>query len=244
MIQTTQFIAAPYVERYRNEESRAAIFRDMILDDARIRGGLTFLDIGCGKGFDGDKDIQREVASRSGRYIGIEPDRNIPVGSYVHEIHHCTLEQAPIQRGTIDVAFAIMVLEHLGNPQPFWDKLWEVLAPGGVFWGLTVDGRHPFSHTSLWMQRLHVKEVYLNTLLGRRGNDRYENYPVFYRCNTPRQIGEFTRRFTQCDFVNFARLGQWKDYYPKALHGLASAVDRRLLRHVGLGSVLAVRAEK
>jgi len=242
----TTFISDPYVRRYRdNAEWRATVFRDMILDDAKTRGSnLTFLDIGCGKGFDGDEQLQRDIAKVAGQYIGIEPDPDIKMGDYFTQVHRTTLEDAPIERGSIDVAFAIMVLEHLGDPQPFWDKLWDVLAPNGVFWALTVDGRHPFCRGSLWMQKLHFKDLYLNGVFGERGTDRYENYPVHYRCNTPEQVEAFARRFTSCDFVNFARVGQLNAYYPRVFHGLASAVDRRLIRHIKVGTLLAVRAEK
>jgi SAM-dependent methyltransferase len=246
MIPSTSFISDPYVRRYRdNDECRATIFRDMILDDASTRGSdLTFLDTGCGRGFDGDRGLQRELAKSAGQYIGTEPDPDIELGDYFTQVHRTALEDAPIERGSIDIAFAIMVLEHLSDPQPFWDGLWDALAPGGVFWGLTVDGRHPFCLGSLWMQRLGLKALYLNGVLGERGMDHYENYPVFYRCNTPAQIEGFARRFTSCDFVNFARVGQLNPYYPKAFHGLASAVDRRLIRHIKVGTLLAVRAEK
>ncbi len=66
---------APYVERYRRGEWRDRILHDLILEDARQRGdGLTFLDIGCGHGFDGDVPLQRSLARAAGRYVGIEPD--------------------------------------------------------------------------------------------------------------------------------------------------------------------------
>jgi len=44
----------------------------------------------------------------------------------------------------IDIAFACMVQEHLTTPQLFFDRLCDCLKPGGIFWGFTVDARHPF----------------------------------------------------------------------------------------------------
>jgi SAM-dependent methyltransferase len=241
----TAFAPDSYIQRYKNDEWRATIFRDMVLDDARQRGGkLTFLDIGCGKGFDGDEELQRTVAENAGQYIGVEPDPDIAIGRYVNVVHRTTLEGAPIEPESIDAAFAIMVLEHLPQPQSFFDKLYDVLKPGGVFWGLTVDGRHPFCRASLWSQKLKLKEVYLNGVFGKRGVDRYENYPVHYRCNTPDQINGFAKKFSSCDFVNFSRIGQLNAYYPKFLHGVATAVDRTLHRENRLGSLLAIRVVK
>jgi hypothetical protein len=89
-----------------------------------------------------------------------------------------------------------MVLEHLPRPRAFWDKLHEVLANGGVFWGMTVDARHLFSRLSLWSSRLRIKELYLDHVLGRkRGDSWYKNYPTHYRTNTPRQIMQFAQAF-------------------------------------------------
>jgi hypothetical protein len=44
--------------------------------------------------------------------------------------------------------------------------------------------------------------------------------------------------------ATFAREGQLNAYYPRAFHGLASVVDRRLIRHIKVGTLLAMRAEK
>ncbi len=99
--------AAPYLERYRQGEWRATIFRDLILADAARRPGeLTFLDIGCGRGFDDDLPLQQSLAARAGRYIGIEPDAAMAVGAHVSEVHRCLFEDAPIPSGSVDVAFA------------------------------------------------------------------------------------------------------------------------------------------
>jgi len=136
----------PFIERYRRGECRDRIFHDMILEDARARPRpLALLDVGCGKGFDTDVPLQEAMAREADRYVGIEPDRAVEPGGYFAEVHRCLFEDAPLPAGSIDVAFAIMVLEHLPRPEAFWDKLWHVLKDGGVFWGLTVDGRHWFT---------------------------------------------------------------------------------------------------
>jgi SAM-dependent methyltransferase len=236
---------AASVERYRRGEWRDRILHDLILEDARRRGGrLTFLDIGCGRGFDGDVPLQRSLAAAAGHYIGVEPDPEVVPGDYFTHTHRCLFEEAPLAPGSVDVAFAVMVLEHLPCPQRFWDRLHEVLADGGVFWGLTVDGRHWFCRLSLWAERLRLKEGYLNQLLGTRGTERYENYPVYYRSNTPRQLRRLAHRFRSCECINFSRVGQLNGYYPQALHGLANFLDRRAIRRGKPGTLLAVRAVK
>ena len=154
----------------------------------RLGTGCSVVDIGCGRGFDEDLALQKSLAALSGRYIGIEPNTDVEPGAHFGEIHRCLFEQAPIKAGSVDVAFAVMVLEHVQNPRLFLNKVHEILKPGGIFWGMTVDGRSLFAKASFWLERLHGKELYMRWLRGRRGEGRYLNYPVFYRCNTPHQI--------------------------------------------------------
>lgn len=238
----------PYLRRYRDGEWRDKIFRDMVLQDVRRHGNdhgrPTLLDVGCGRGFDGDVSLQVSMADVAGQYIGVEPDPQVSPADCFTTVHRCLLEEVPLPAGSVHVAFAIMVLEHLAEPQPFWDKLWDVLADGGAFWGLTVDGRHWFPRASRLAATLKVKDFYLNRLLGERGTQRYENYPVYYRSNTPEQIRHYARRFTSSEFVNFSRVGQCNSYFPRVLHPLGNLWDRRALRIGKPGALLAVRAVK
>ncbi len=188
--------------------------------------------------------LQQSIARVAGRFIGVEPDHAIKPGDHFTAVHACLFEDAPLAAGSIDVAYAIMVLEHLAQPERFFAKLWDVLVPGGVFWGLTVDARHWFCRWSRWFDRLHVKDIYLRLLLGRRGEDRYENYPVFYRSNSPAQLTPLAHRFASCDFFNFSRIGQCSSYFPRPLRPLVNAWDRRSVTRQRPGVLLAVRVRK
>jgi 2-polyprenyl-3-methyl-5-hydroxy-6-metoxy-1,4-benzoquinol methylase len=141
---------ATFIARYRAGEWRDRIFHDMVMADARRQGpNPTILDIGCGEGLDGDIPLQRSLAAIAGRFIGIEPDPAVSLGDHFTESHCCLLENSPLETGSVDVAYTVMVLEHLPHPQAFWDKLHQVLGDGGVFWGMTVDARHLFCQLSL-----------------------------------------------------------------------------------------------
>jgi SAM-dependent methyltransferase len=234
-----------YQDSYRGGVYRDRVFHDMILDDARPAGkDLTVLDIGCGSGFDTDVPLQKAMARAAGTFVGIEPDADVTPGAYFHTVHRCLFEDAPIPPGSVDIAYAIMVLEHLARPQRFFDKVWQVLKLGGVFWALTVDSRHWFGAFSTWFDRLGIKDLYLNLFLGARGQQRYENYPTFYRCNSPAQVGPYVKRFRERDFCNLARVGQTNAAFPKLLHPLVNWWDRRSLRQNKQGSLLVVRLRK
>ncbi len=238
----------PYLQRYKNGEWRSTIFRDMILTDAakfKKQGNeLSILDIGCGGGFDSDDKLQYSLSKVAGRYIGVEPDEQIELGSMFDKIYRCPFEKAQIESESIDMAFAVMVLEHFERPKIFWEKLHSILKKGGVFWGFTVDARHWFVFASLLAEKMHIKDYYLNKLHGKRGEDRYENYGVFYRSNTPKVIKKLTPLFKSKLFLNFHRVGQMDYYFPKNLRWFSKALDVTTIK-LGLpGSILAVRVEK
>src|SRR5689334_4267325 len=122
------------IDRYRKGEWRDRIFRDLIFADVRPHGrDKTFLDVGCGDGFDGDMPLQTSIAQVAGRFLGVEPDQGVDPGPNFHAVYRCMLEEAPVAPDSIDVCYAIMVLEHLAEPQRFWDKVLRVLRKGGVF---------------------------------------------------------------------------------------------------------------
>ena len=234
-----------YLSRYRAGEWRDRIFLDMILADAaHFEDQPTILDIGCGHGFDGNLALQKELADSAEQFIGIEPDAAMQPGDYFHRIHRNYFEDAPLESNSIDIAYAVMVLEHLKRPQQFWDKLHDVLRPGGIFWGLTVDRRHWFCTLSKALDQLRLKELYLNCLLGKRGEDRYENYPVYYRNNTPLDIASVTGAFARQDCWNFSREGQCAAYFPPPFAPVIAWFDRRAIRTNRPGSLLAIRVQK
>jgi SAM-dependent methyltransferase len=237
-----------YTERYRKGEWRSTIFRDMVLSDlsglTQKNDMLSILDIGCGHGFDGSSDLQRMIAHMAADYIGVEPDPEIALDDTFTQKFRCTFEDAPLEKDSVDIAFAVMVLEHLDKPEAFWEKLNVVLKKGGVFWGFTMDARHIFVFLSVFIEKIGLKNWYLDKLHGRRGDERYENYGVYYRSNSPHQMRPFTTSFSKIDFINFSKIGELDNYIPKKLQWLGRTVDRIIMRLNLPGSVLAVRVEK
>ncbi len=205
---------------------------------------VRLLDIGCGHGFSGCTATQHSIADRVTTAIGIEPDSSIPAPSCFATVHRTTFEEAPLEVSSVDLAYACFVLEHIQTPQRFFDRLHEVLAPGGIFIGFTVDARHLFACCSQLLEVLRLKDLYLRVLRGERGVDRYENYPTFYRANTPRQLRRACRQFSEIHCLTLHRPGQLDFYFPRFVRP-ATRLCERIAMRMGLpGSVLVVALRK
>lgn len=234
-----------FLDRYRSGEWRAKIFRDLVLQDIKTLGtSARAMDIGCGQGFDNCIKLQSSLAQAAGAYVGVEPDSAVDVGPHVQQLHRSFFEDAPHPDNSIDVAFCVMVLEHIQEPARFWNKLLQILAPGGVFWGFTMDARHPFRKFSMGMQHARIKDIYLRLLKGKRGDERYANYPTYYRCNSPEAIAKYSGGFSRVETFSFSREGQLDYYLPKPLRGVMRWLDRRAIARNKPGTLLAIRAEK
>ena len=107
---------------------------------------------------------------------------------------------------------------------------------------LTVDARHWFCRASLWSQRLHLKEWYLAWLMGARGTERYENYPVFYRCNAPAAVEKYGRSFSEVCCFNLC-VGQCDEAVPRFLQPLSRRLESRAIQRGKPGTLLVVRAQ-
>lgn len=206
--------------------------------------GATVLDIGCGHGFDGSRKLQEQIVEQASASIGIEPDTEIEINSLFTQWHRLLLEDASLQEASIDVAYAVMVLEHVSDPSRFFEDVYRVLKPGGVFWGFTVDRRHYFCAASRLLDALRLKTLYLDLFMGKRGEDRYENYATFYRCNSPKQIENLNTGFSKIDYFGLSRPGETAPAYPKVLSSFFLGMDW-LIGTINLpGYLFLVRCEK
>ncbi len=103
-----------------------------------------------------------------------------------------------------------------------------------------MDARHYFTRASQLTDALGIKDAYLNLLRGERGTERYENYPVFYRLNSPKQFLRHAAGFRRIDFISLARVGQLDHYVPRQLRFLTNFIDRATMRRGQPGSIFIV----
>ena len=236
---------APFIERYGAGECRDRIFYDMVQEDARARPRpLTMLDIGCGKGFDTNVALQEAMARTADQYIGVEPDPDIGDGRLFHRSPSLS-----VRGGAGAVRLRPRGLRHhgAGAPAAAAGLLGQGLRrPGGRRRFLGPDrGRPPLVHPRLSLDgAFEGQRTLLEGILGRRGVERYENYPVYYRSNTPDQIAAYTGRFRSRECINFAPRRTADPAVPAVRPPSGQSVDRRTLRGRRPGTLLAVRIAK
>ena len=84
----------------------------------------------------------------------------------------------------------------------------------------------------------------LDLLQGNRGTERYEDYPVYYRTNTVRQIRRHAREFRAIRTDLFGPAGNVASYAPRPLQPIVRAVDSLTYRLLGQSINIAIRAER
>jgi SAM-dependent methyltransferase len=205
------------------EESRMRGFFDRVL--AHVRRDSVVLDIGASDG-SYCPEVAR-VSQATARLIGVDPDRaKLAINPFVTERHFGEFEAAPIPDASVDVAYAVFVMEHLRDAPRFVRKLHAVLRPGGVFFGITPNGRHYFSFVSGFLAAVGLQQFMLRLLRGPQLADDY-HYPTTYALNSPRRIERLAREagFASVAFHYTQAYGVLKPYFPAPLRFAPVAWD-------------------
>ena len=209
-------------------------------------GSRTVLDIGCGNGigdlFDRQIHLGALCRSTGRRYIGVDPKSEAAVAapSPFHEVLRTSLEDAPLDANSVDVAYAAYVLEHLSDPSRFFARLHAVLKDGGVFLAVAPDSRHFFAKAARLFQSTKLKRWYLQRL----GRHEQAEQRVYYLANSPRQIREHARRFRLCEFRFVVQPSIIEGYVHPGLRAPLLAASRCWSRVSGAGPVLLARLVK
>jgi SAM-dependent methyltransferase len=149
------------------------------------------LDIGCGRGTQDDDpvEIRRELRILKGHckhVIGIDVDAVGAENRFIDEFRSLDLDRPwPVDDGTIDLALADFVVEHVADPDAFLAEAARVIKPGGHICIRTINRRSYLGVAS----RLIPAGLHVTTLRRAQPTRKSEDvFPTVYRANTRRTL--------------------------------------------------------
>jgi SAM-dependent methyltransferase len=172
------------------------------------------LDVGCGPNL---PDPLVSLKGNYGQLDGVDPDPGVLAHPLLTRRWHGTFEESRIPND-YDLAYAYNVVEHVAYSRPFFEKVREVLKPGGVFWALTPHGNHPFAWISRMIELWGGKRRAREALKSQNGTYTVNDYSAYYRLNKAKSV------VRAIDGLGFSRVTfyyypcmQWDMYFPKPL---------------------------
>lgn len=191
---------------------------------ARLAPDSRVLDLGCGRG----GVVERLGAL--GCWTGCDPDWHSLKEHRRTQLARSQAgsERLPFVDATFDVVIASWVLEHIPCPAWTFGEVARVLRPGGRFFFLTPNLRHPIPRLSQWLARLKVLQKKLVAVVYRRASA--DTFPVHYRANTVEGIAQLAAqaglRLVQMEWVDDPSYFAWTDF----TFGLAVRLEKLLPR--------------
>lgn len=217
-------------------------FVRLLRESTQFKGQV--LDIGCGPNL---PEPLLCIQNEYGTLDGVDPSPEVRDHPLLRNRWNACFESSDIPDQAYDLAFAYNVLEHIDDPRPFFNKVNQVLKPGGVFWGLTPNALHPFAWFSRSIELMGLKSL-ARKQIGRdaTGNMAVNDYSAYYRCNSKESINRAIAGlgFSRATFY-FHPCLQWDTYFPRWLRWAPHAYDYLIGSRFALGmQIFIVRLDK
>ena len=206
---------------FRLTSDRRSLFVRCILEFLTARPEpRAALDIGCGEGLGQSGAFLTPIRDAVADLQGLEPDPNVEVDDRFDRVERALMEDADLPENHFDVAYAMLVMEHVADPERFMAAVHRCLKPGGAFLFLTPNRRHYFTVIAHAAKRLGIAETALRLVRPAAAVDDY-HYPVVYRFNRPEDILPIVEPlgFTTSTFAYVEEEGP-RPYFPGPLRPL------------------------
>jgi SAM-dependent methyltransferase len=203
--------------------------------DPLLGKDVWLLDAGCGSQMEQVNRWQPHV----GVAVGVELDPALGKTGAAIPVR-ASMEALPFTENSYDVIVSREVCEHLPDPVRAFNELKRVVKPDGRILIVTPNKYEYFSIISRLLPT-KLKELFLSRVFG---EDAYDNFPTYYRVNTPRAI----RKVAAASRLEIEKLIPIRNYpyylmFSKTLFYLGILLDKAVarLRLTSLySSVLAV----
>lgn len=153
------------------------LFRERILEVLHF--DQTLLDMGAGAGIVSQMNFKGCVKT----VVGIDLDERVQENPYLDQGIVGDVTRTPFDSSSFDIIICDNVMEHVAEPDAFFQEINRLLKPNGRFLGKTPNKWHYMPilarFTPYWFHRL------FNRLRGRKGED---TFPTVYKLNSPKCI--------------------------------------------------------
>lgn len=186
--------------------------------NALINTSDTVVDFGCGRGALGEDKVAfrrslRNLKGKASRVIGLDVDPAAASNPFIDEFHLMQDTCWPIKDNSIDLVVSDSVVEHLENPQVFFEEACRILKDSGYLCLRTPNlWSYPALFSRLIPNRSHTRV--LNKVKDQV--TEVDVFPTYYRCNTIPKINKMLRQqgfypmvygyATEPGYLSFSRL--------------------------------------
>lgn len=155
------------------------------------------LDVGCGRGAYGASTILfsrklRILKGKVARVIGIDVDEGAQDNPFLDEFRPIQNNTPwPVENETIDLIVCDFVLEHIMDPDLFFEEIYRVLKPGGYLCIRTSNRWSYFALFSALVPGRYHSKVLSVVQEGRKAEDVF---PTVYKCNSVWKIRNIMKK--------------------------------------------------
>jgi SAM-dependent methyltransferase len=152
-----------------------------------IEASSVVLDFGCGRGAFSEDGVEvrkqlRTLRGKAAKVVGLDVDAAAGAGNpFIDEFYPLQGQRWPMESHTVDVCVCDSVIEHLQDPDAFFQECSRVIRPGGY---LCIRTPNAWSYVALFSKLIPNK--YHSSVLKKVQDKRSEEdvFPTFYRCNS------------------------------------------------------------
>ena len=154
--------------------------------NALIEPDFTLLDFGCGRG----EYVEDAVAYRKAlrifnnkckRVIGADVDETARHNPYIDEFVFLENGGLPLPANSVDITICDWVLEHIEEPDQFFNEMQRIIKPGGY---LCIRTSNRWSYVSVIAQIIHEKYHSKLLTIAQPGRNEMDVFPKYFRCNS------------------------------------------------------------
>jgi SAM-dependent methyltransferase len=190
--------------------------------NALLASSSIVVDVGCGRGvYKEDSVIFRRnlriLKGKVKKVIGMDVDPAAEDNPYIDEFRFLDHDRWPLDDESVDLIVCDNVLEHLMDPDPFFNEANRVLRRGGYF---CVRTPNSWNYIALFSRLIPNKYHSKVTAVVQDSRKEQDVFPTYYRCNTLSRIRSMLNRYgfrnnvvygyeAEPSYFSFSKIAYW-----------------------------------